>query len=334
MELGASDNYIFPSGAICVEFFFLVSGYLMAQSVFKMPPLRPGSLGRDTLAFMRKKIRALCPNYYIAWFIGFIVYITANNLLNFTDIMKTFFRCIYELTFLTLSGLIYIRINGAVWYISAMLLMMFLIYPLLRKYYEFFTNVLAPLIAIFLLGYMMKTFGHLRTGTQWLNFTYKGNLRAMAELCIGISLYPVSQKLKRLSLTGIPRIFLSFAEAFGYFALLYCSSLPKATKWDFLFLLFLAISVLISFSEQSYFFKLLNNRFSIWCGTFSLSLYLSHMFYARQLPLLFPSRTYEKLLVPYWILALLTALFVMYASLFLKKSSVPICQWLKSLFLK
>lgn len=332
--LGSSEKYIFSSGAICVEFFFLVSGYLMAQSVEKMPPLKPHSLGKDTLAFMQKKIKALCPNYYIAWIIGFIFYIISNNLLNFTDILKTFLQCIWELLFVTLSGLVYMRINGAVWYISSMLLVMFLIYPFLRKYYEFFTRAAAPLIAVFLLGYMLKTFGHLRSGTQWLSLTYKGNLRALAELCIGISLFPISRKLQNLSLTAFARILLSLAEAFGYIALLFCSALPKATKYDFLCLFFLSLSVLISFSEQSYFFRILNHQFSFRCGTFSFSLYLSHVFYAKHLPLLLPDWNYDKLFVLYWILAVSTGIFVMYSSQFLKRNSSIIFQSLRSLLLK
>lgn len=306
----------------------------MAHSVSKMPPTNPNTLGKDTLFFMWRKVKALCPNYYIAWFVGFLVYLTANGLIHIQEIVKTFLQCIWELTFVTLSGLIYMRINGVVWYISAMLLTMFLIYPLLRKYYDLFTKVLAPLIAIFLLGYMLKTFGHLRTGTQWLGFTYKGNLRALSEMCIGISIYPLSLKLKKLSLTNLSRTLLSIAEVSGYLGLVICASLAKATKYDFLFLLFLSCSILISFSEQSYTFNFFNNRISFWCGRFSLSLYLSHVYYAKQLPLLFPKWEYDKLFALYWFLAIITGLFVMYTSQFLKKKGPSINQLIKPLFIK
>ena len=304
----------FPSGAIGVEFFFLVSGFLMAKSVDRMPPLAGNTLGRDTLRFMGKKIKALCPNYFVAWFIAFVFYSVATGKTALIQLASTFVKSIYELLFLTLSGLMHMRVNGAVWYLHSMLLAMFILYPLLRKHTEFFIHVIAPLTAILLLGYMMKEYGNLRSPTDWVKWTYKGNIRAVAELCLGISLYPLAQKLKTLSLTKFSRALIAVVEHGGYVGLLICSAMPKATSYDFLFLLFAALSVMLSFSGQSLTLPLYQNKVSIWLGEFSLSLYLSHVFYAKYLEKLLPDWSTKRLVVLYFAAAFATALFVMYVS--------------------
>lgn len=319
-ELLGAGKLLFPSGAIGVEFFFLVSGFLMAKSVEKMPPLAKEGhdLGRETLQYVGKKIKALCPNYYVAWIIAFTVYSIAQDKTAPLLLAQTFVKCIYELLFLTFSGLVHLRMNGAVWYLHAMLLVMFILYPLLRKYYEFFVHVIAPVVAILFLGYMMKTFGHLRSPTDWLGWTYKGNFRAVAELCMGISLYPWSQKIKEIPLTKFSRVLVSIVEHGGYIGLLVCAARPKASNFDFLFLLFSAVAIMLSFSEQGVTFKLYQNQVSIWLGEFSLSLYLSHVFYAKQLSTLLPNLNGNHLIILYFVLAIGTALFVMYISKALK----------------
>lgn len=333
-QLGVSEEgYWFPSAAIGVEFFFLVTGYLMAQSVHRMLPLRGAeSLGMDTVRFLWKKIKRMCPNYYIAWAIGFAVYLIANQMLNISAVFKTFCNCIFELTFMTLSGLIYMRINGAVWYISAMLIAIALIYPLLRRHYDFFQHVVAPIAAILILGYLMKTFGHLRTGPEWHWITYKGNLRAIAEICLGISMYPLGERLRAMSLTTLGKIAVTAIESAGYLATIVCCTWPKATKYDFLIVMLLAVSISLSFSGQGIHSALLQNPAVLRLGEFSFSLYLSHVYYAKNLGLLLPG-AYEQLLVPYLLLSFCTALFVMYSSNFVRAKTPAIKEKLVSLLI-
>lgn len=62
----------FVGAAIAVEFFFLVSGYLMAASISRYQESEI-VVGRDSRNFMLHKIRGLCPEIFIAWGIGFVV---------------------------------------------------------------------------------------------------------------------------------------------------------------------------------------------------------------------------------------------------------------------
>lgn len=313
-NLGVGDLF-FSAGAIGVEFFFPVSGFLMAKSVDKMPSPEGGqSLAKETLHYIGRKIKAVCPNYYVAWIIAFAFYSIARNKTAPLELIKTFFKCIYELLFLVFSGLTYQRVNSAAWYLHAMLLVMMVLYPLLRKYYDFFVHVIAPVTAVLILGYMLQSIGNLRSPTTWLNWTYKGNLRAAAELCLGISLYPWTKKLKEIRPTKFLRVLISIVEHGGYIGLLVCSTWQKGTKYDYFFLFLCAISIMLSFSEQGFAFQFYQNRVSMWLGEFSLSLFLSHIFYSQGLPALLPDLDSKSMIALYFALAFGTGLFVMYVS--------------------
>lgn len=318
-KLDPEQFHLFSRASIGVEYFFVVSGFLLAASIDKMPPLKANTLGNETKNFLLKKIRSFCPEYYIAWGFAFIFYLYANNLLYFKGIMQTLADCIWELLFVSQSGLFPMRVNGVVWYISTMLLAMAILYPLLRKYKEFFFQIGALLISIFIFGYMFKTFGNLRTPTKWLSFTFKGNIRGFAEICLGISLYPISLKLGKLSLSKLSRFVIFIFEHFGYLGLIFCSLQRDITEYDFIVLFFAALSIMLSFSRQSLFHNIYNNSFSLWLRQFSFSLYLSHVFYANSLSKLLPTWSYSKLLILYLFLSFSTGLVVMYVSKLLQK---------------
>lgn len=58
-------NWIFQWGSFSVEFYFIVSGYLMMNSIEKRREPSP-ALGKETVQFLRGKLKALCPEIIVA----------------------------------------------------------------------------------------------------------------------------------------------------------------------------------------------------------------------------------------------------------------------------
>ncbi len=92
----------------------------MAASVLKSDPANT-PVWKNTWQFLFHKIRSLCPEYYVAWAISFIMKQTAGGLLPLRKICKHAVQCIWELLFLRMAGFNDYNANGATWYISAML---------------------------------------------------------------------------------------------------------------------------------------------------------------------------------------------------------------------
>lgn len=115
----------FIRGNTSVQFFFLVSGFLMAQSSCKVIESSDrNNLGQNTFIFIKRKIKGLFPEFAIAWVLAFIVMHLADRTFTTVEIIKDFFNGIWELCLLRMSGLAGYRANTVTWYISAMILAM------------------------------------------------------------------------------------------------------------------------------------------------------------------------------------------------------------------
>lgn len=325
-----SDMY-FYRGALGVEFFFFLSGYLMMNSISRRKdPAPAGTLGAETRTFIFHKIGALMPNYLVAWLIGFLLYFIARDHLSITAGAKRLADTLWEVNFLQMAGFGTSRINGIDWYISAMLLAMFILYPLARKYSDMFMNVIAPLTGIFILGYMYWKSGT-PTGVRTdMGIAFKGMFRALADVSLGAAAFPLVKKLKDTEFTLPGKTVLSFAELAIYIAVFAFMMFADSGKYDFVCVFLIWTGLALSMGHQGLVADIFDNGFSMWLGRFSLSMYLSHLYWGRTLGSLQKAKrasgmvaalkglSYSQTLVVYLALTLVTALFVYYFSLFLK----------------
>lgn len=176
-----TDQVYFNGGSIFVEFFFIVSGYLMAQTAEKHQHYQ--SLTEETITFLKRKINCFYP--YLIF--GFIVSLFAKSIhqhQGFLQIIKNACKGIGELLLLKSTGLTGSLFDSPMWYISAMILSMAILYPLVLKYGDFFKKILCPLIAFFLLGYLIRKYNHFRSPELWDGLFEKGMIRGSFIGCV------------------------------------------------------------------------------------------------------------------------------------------------------
>ena len=291
------EHCLFLGGSFSVEFFFLVSGILMAASAEHAGERygRAGEkipLGSETADFLKRKLRGFLPEFLPAWLIGFtFVCIVRGKTPH--GVLRQFLNDFFEVTLLRMSGLFRGGIDGVIWYVSAMLLVMAVLYPLLRRFPSMETHIIAPLTALFLLGYMMQTSGHPRNPAQWESVVFKGILRATAELSLGIVCFRFVKKLRRRT----PRI-VSGVFVFAVHALLIRYMYRSGpTKDDFFYLFFLAAALALTFAGMGLTGTLLSaasdkislsGRIPAFFAKFSSSLFFSHLYYAQNLGRILP----------------------------------------------
>lgn len=371
------EDYVFPFGlgSLAVEFFLLTSGFLFAKSMNKK---RENDIfsWKNTWTFMKGKVMSFYPAYLICLILTFIAVNITRYIchvdpylkgLSRTENIREFFvnfgKMLYEATLLRNFGLDFERLLDQAWYLSAMILVMLLLYPLYAKNKRRFEYFIAPVIAIGLLGFI---FMH---GQSLLNpskkyelfykyaFTYKGNVRAMAEICLGVVCYRICEWLKKLDFSKLGRVLLAIIELFGYgFAIVYMHFMANAYSnlfWhrlsiqttpfmgedakvlelgyssqfnavEFVMLFFLAISVTITFSEKSVISRLFNHKIFTILGQYSLYPYLLYSIFSSNLPLwirkwdLADKFTTDQIVLIYCGLTFVTAAIVMAAHMGVK----------------
>lgn len=131
-----------PGGFIGVEFFFIVSGYLMAHSMSRMEPDPSCEAGIEAVEFIAHKASSIFPYYVVAWLLSFGITTVADSL-SVPQVVEKFVLSPYNFFMVQMAGCFDLghRVQGS-WYISAMLLAMFVIYPVRRRYRDLFDNYL------------------------------------------------------------------------------------------------------------------------------------------------------------------------------------------------
>lgn len=263
-------------GTIAVEFFFVLSGFLLASSADRADKSQP--LWQATWKTMKGKVCGIWPVWIVALGARMVTKIITGNM-GVNKIIRMVEESTSGYLMLTQLGLVDNAVIKFSWYIPVMLLCTLALYPVLSKQRKNFTYTLAPLIAIFGCTYLFHTFGKLFTlQKQWLGFTWGATVRGLCEMCLGVVAYEASMWMKtRFSgkLTKTGRTFFTVLELGVLAYPMYYVVTRLRSEVMLGILLCFAAFIAIAFTNLSWTAEVIKGRFWGWLGKFSLALYLA-----------------------------------------------------------
>ena len=280
---------LFRNGYIGVEFFFLVSGFLMAKSIYRRQTaeqsgtLQPEPVGVETIRFLWGKVKSLWPYYLPACAIGCLLFLLTKKSLH----LGWFVPYLPSLFFLQETGLSDASFTGLPsWYISSMLIAMAVLYPLCRKFYFSFTSLFGLVLGILMPGALIQLNGNLAgTGQDWWAITFACNFRALGEIALGTVCYEASRRLSQVSFSTGKRLLFSLLQVAGYGLAFFYACCYTDRRFSGQVLLVLAVAITLSFSEVGYFAQRKKhakpNRLFLYLGALSLPIYLLQIFLIR-----------------------------------------------------
>ena len=127
----------------------------------------------------------------IAWVLALLINYVAREEKTIRGFLSMLMDGFGEGSLLFMAGIGSTTFNAVMWYLSSMLISMAILYPLIRKYPDNMTKIILPVAVILMLGYLYQNYGTLRSPTQWIGFTYKGNIRAISEISMGVIGYEI-----------------------------------------------------------------------------------------------------------------------------------------------
>jgi len=254
------------------------------------------------------------PNIYIAYLIAFVVrHLSGSKVHSITvDIMNS----LGELSLTSLTGFFTLRgsysyMNGPTWYLSAMLLAMAIIYPIMLKFKENFFYYIAPMGFIFLLGITYQNYDNFdQMVIIWNGYFNSGLLRGLMGILGGAMVYQFVQYLQKKEYTLFMRVLFTVVECVMYLFVFLYMGLKEGSKQDWVIIIVFIIGVTISLANVSLSTNIIKGKVFEWLGELSFSLYLGHVYYRD----VFTAESY----IWYLIAAFSTALSIMYISKLIK----------------
>lgn len=259
-------------GYICVEIFFIVSGYLMCTGLERIQPDMP--IGISTAKFIGKKIKRLYPYVLVAFCVYYIP--LWNGSMQLSGEIE---NQIWGILLLSQTGLGGGGAIGHTWYISVMLLGMTILVPILifdKKNKIMF--VYSPVIAAFCYAFLKTRYGTVQAEVYFLAADgigiHPNLLRGIAGMCLGIFIYHISKLLKKVT---VKRIYWSM-KILEILLIGVCYGIIMQRHafdyWDFITILLLMMIVFIAVSfeykvKREKIYKIIN-----YLGKLSLPLYL------------------------------------------------------------
>lgn len=351
-DAASVDKLLFENGAIAVEFFFIVSGFFFVPSVerffSKNSELKKyNSVFKEDVGYIGSRIKGLIGLYVISVILSFAAYtmeyVHTNLDFSFTDYAFTMSKSIWNILLLQSSATTQLNINGATWYLSAMFIAMFVMYPIVRLKKDLFTRYICPVGAILFFG-ILASQKSLTGVYDWtpIHIT-RGLIRAFMGIMIGCIIYEFTNYLKKIDFTVFSKILFTLL---GYGALFYSLVvmqfytkvyIGKGYDWkvNFTIVFAFAVAVLVLAGGLDITHKLYNNRVSAFLGKFSTAIYLLHMPCRRIVMVYFyDGYTYHERLLIMLILSIAVSLISMFIVFIIKKNSEKLKSIFKKVFVK
>lgn len=271
------------NGAIGVEFFFIVSGYFLARTVNKeLQTSRIDEVGNATWRYTVKKAKSFFPYYLGAILFQVIFRYIILKRKNIFTLFNGFIRSIptFSLSFMGLTNS-----NGVLtwyvpntWFLSALLIGGFILFPLLYKKFDIVSKIVSPLVFMFIIGYSYITTKTVSFGSHdgWNGICLNGVIRAVADLSLGIGLYPLSDVLRKKYMDSNihTKVIITVLKAFCYSMIVVFAFGLLEKDYSLHALLFCAIGVLLSLSEIGY--TIPDGYITRFLGRISLPIFIFH----------------------------------------------------------
>ncbi len=267
-----NENPIFRWGYIAVEFYFIITGFYFAKKVLK-EDYKKENIGIETIRFTISKIKTfIIPLIiiYIIQLVGIILY-EDYTIAQTVDTIWSFLLCRH-------LGIGRVRILGQLWYLSVMVMGLTILYPLIKKYKDNFIYLVCPIFIIFGLAFIHHNYGTIDVANRYWFYAFNPSIiRGLVDISIGMILFLLHERLKKVEYTRLFRIFLTIlGEALLLGILFIIQFISHAKRYEFILLLIISIAILIICSEKTYDFKFLNNKFVYYLEKLSLYVFINH----------------------------------------------------------
>lgn len=264
------NPYVTSGWYIAVEFFFIVSGFLLMVRVDDRK-----SIGETAIQYTISRYKKLYPEYLFALLVswGVTSYLTKHGLkLSILTLLGNW----EELFLLQCIGLNrFPFMSNVTWYISVMIIAGFIIYYFVTNHRKIYTQFLLLMSIVVIYSYLYRNNGGLdywiETENLWLN---EGVFRGIMDMNIGVAIYSIYKQAEKIKWSRVSKYIFLVLEMVCY-GFVIIMSIRHGGEYDFVLLAILAVAILLSFMND-FFEKFHTSKGLKYVNELTYAMYLNH----------------------------------------------------------
>lgn len=279
---------------IAVEFFFMVSGYLLYDNIDRYKT----QLG-NAWSYTLHRYKAIWGKYIISFMCIFII-ICIEQSYKVRSIAGALIDAFPEMILLQGVGLNrgWNYINPTLWYLSVLIIGGYIIYWFLIYKEELFVKIIAPIVVVVGYSYLYRMVGSMDAVIDTVNF-YENQalIRGICDMCMGIFAVKLNRWMRK-EITSMTLLRLVGVTLFV--AIILMSMISGNSTNDFTYVLLLVPAVAIGFIpyKQTKWSPFISRWSSI-----TLNIYLVHdLFRAHLMPMFFYNVAQGKFYMPEFVI--------------------------------
>lgn len=261
----------FDSGYLSVEFFFLLSGFLLARSAEKKNSLSILQKADASICYLRNRYKRLYPHYLFTVFCMAVIRILGIQNLSVGNWLK---KGISEILMLQCIGTGKV-LSFVLWFSSATVLASFFIY-FLCLWNANVCKILFPFISAAIYSSILQHYDSFNVTFSYRFLFSDGFWRAVAGIMMGCICYEATKFIGNCNIKSRKKLF-TVMECLLLTIILIMLYQPHYREKNYTLLLLFAAFIIIIFSQKSYLSDLLDNRLSQYLGKISYAIYLNQI---------------------------------------------------------
>ena len=223
-----------------------------------------------------KRIKAYLPMLFISSLIAYVVRVATDR-----EYVDRIFGIFNDLLGWSNYGLASPSITGIVWYLSAMLFAIWIIYPVLRRHFLIYAYYVSPVLILLIYGFLINAYGNLEVPNEFaFGILNTGFLRGIAGISLGIFIHEIAVRISRISITKMMKCFLMFFEVSSFLvAIVFIFAWRKDLgRYDELAILCISVGLIILYSQQSPLYGRFDGKVTSFLGKYSMALFMNHFY--------------------------------------------------------
>ena len=280
LEIYYTSGKLFPSGTSAVEFFFVLSGFLIALSAGhwfeKNPePLSAKDAAAKATQFVWKKVKAILPVIIVTLILHYAMNGGGFSRKNTLDAVLN-----SEWDILFMVGTPFGYANGGcpivpLWFLTALFVAGYVYtYMLYRKFH--FTLFLAPLLGVLLYSFFTLNSSLVLDFYAKMGFMTAGMVKAFAEVALGMAMYSLYAHLSKKKISPLWEVVLTLLMLFSIYRYFALTIKASSSLDNFRRIVYIMIIILLSFLNKDMITSVLNRGFARFLGSISMTMYVCH----------------------------------------------------------